>query len=37
MIPPECAFAVMNLVDDATSTTLCRIGEQKPIWAAVVS
>jgi transposase len=26
---------LMNLVDDATSTTLCRIGEQETIWAAV--
>jgi hypothetical protein len=25
----------MNLVDDATSTTLCRLGEQETIWAAV--
>src|SRR5712692_8590837 len=26
---------LMNLVDDATSTTLCRLGEQQTIWAAV--
>jgi transposase len=26
---------VMNLVDDATGTTLCRMGEQETIWAAV--
>ena len=26
---------LMNLVDDATSTTLCRMGEQETIWAAV--
>ena len=26
---------LMNLVDDATSTTLCRLGEQETIWAAV--
>ena len=26
---------LMNLVDDATSTTLCRVGEQETIWAAV--
>ena len=25
----------MNLVDDATATTLCRLGEQETIWAAV--
>jgi hypothetical protein len=25
----------MNLVDDATGTTLCRIGKQETIWAAV--
>jgi hypothetical protein len=25
----------MNLVDDATSTTLCRMGEQETIWSAV--
>jgi hypothetical protein len=25
---------LMNLVDDATSTTLCRMGEQETIWAA---
>lgn len=25
---------LMNLVDDATSTTLCRFGEQETIWAA---
>jgi transposase len=25
---------LMNLVDDATSTTLCRVGEQETIWAA---
>lgn len=25
---------LMNLVDDATSTTLCRLGEQETIWAA---
>jgi len=26
---------LMNLVDDATGTTLCRVGEQETIWAAV--
>ena len=26
---------LMNMVDDATSTTLCRIGEEETIWAAV--
>lgn len=26
---------LMNLVDDATSTTLCLLGEQETIWAAV--
>jgi hypothetical protein len=26
---------LMNLVDDATSTTLCRMGEQETIWSAV--
>jgi transposase len=26
---------LMNLVDDATSTTLCRLGDQETIWAAV--
>ena len=26
---------LMNLVDDATSTTLCRMGELETIWAAV--
>ena len=26
---------LMNLVEDATSTTLCRIGDQETIWAAV--
>jgi len=26
---------LMNLVDDATSTTLCRLEEQETIWAAV--
>jgi molybdenum-dependent DNA-binding transcriptional regulator ModE len=26
---------LMNMVDDATSTTLCRLGEQETIWAAV--
>ena len=26
---------LMNLVDDATNTTLCRLGEQETIWAAV--
>ena len=26
---------LMNLVDDATSTTLGRMGEQETIWAAV--
>jgi transposase len=26
---------LMNLVDDATGTTLCRIGEQETIWSAV--
>jgi hypothetical protein len=25
---------LMNLVDDATGTTLCRMGEQETIWAA---
>ena len=25
----------LNLVDDATGTTLCRLGEQETIWAAV--
>src|SRR5438128_1331596 len=25
----------MNLVDDATGTTLCRMGEEETIWAAV--
>lgn len=25
---------LLNLVDDATSTTLCRLGEQETIWAA---
>src|SRR5260370_25281692 len=25
----------MNLVDDASSTTRCRMGEQESIWAAV--
>jgi transposase len=25
----------MNLVDDATGTTLCRLGEQETMWAAV--
>ena len=25
---------LMNLVDDATSTTLCRLGEEETIWAA---
>jgi len=25
----------MNLVGDATSTTLCRMGEQETIWAAI--
>ena len=25
---------LMNLVDDATNTTLCRLGEQETIWAA---
>ena len=25
---------LMNMVDDATSTTLCRLGEQETIWAA---
>lgn len=25
---------LMNLVDDATSTTLCQLGEQETIWAA---
>jgi transposase len=25
---------LMNLVDDATSTTLCRLGEPETIWAA---
>jgi hypothetical protein len=24
----------MNLVDDATGTVLCRLGEQETIWAA---
>jgi transposase len=26
---------LMNLVDDATGTTLCRLGEEETIWAAV--
>jgi transposase len=26
---------LMNLVEDATGTTLCRLGEQETIWAAV--
>lgn len=26
---------LMNMVDDATGTTLCRMGEQETIWAAV--
>jgi transposase len=26
---------LMNLVDDATGVTLCRLGEQETIWAAV--
>ena len=26
---------LMNLVDDATSATLCRMGDQETIWAAV--
>ena len=26
---------LMNLVDDATSTTLCRMGKEETIWAAV--
>jgi len=26
---------LMNLVDDATGTVLCRLGEQETIWAAV--
>jgi transposase len=26
---------LMNLVDDATGTTLCRMGEQETMWAAV--
>ena len=26
---------LMNMVDDASGTTLCRIGEQETIWAAV--
>ena len=26
---------LMNLVDDATGTTLCRLGEQETIWTAV--
>ena len=25
----------MNMVDDATGVTLCRLGEQETIWAAV--
>jgi transposase len=25
---------LMNMVDDATSTTVCRLGEQETIWAA---
>jgi len=25
---------LMNMVDDATSTTLCRLGEQETIWTA---
>ena len=28
------AGCLMNLVDDATGTTLCRLGEQETIWAA---
>jgi hypothetical protein len=24
----------MNIVDDATGTTLCRMGEQETIWTA---
>ncbi len=26
---------LMNMVDDATGTTCCRLGEQETIWAAV--
>jgi len=26
---------LMNMVDDATGTTLCRLGEEETIWAAV--
>ena len=26
---------LMNMVDDATATTCCRLGEQETIWAAV--
>jgi hypothetical protein len=26
---------LMNMVDDATTTTWCRLGEQETIWAAV--
>jgi hypothetical protein len=26
---------LMNMVDDATTTTCCRLGEQETIWAAV--
>jgi hypothetical protein len=25
----------MNMVDDATGATLCRLGERETIWAAV--
>ena len=31
----EVPWLLMNLVDDATSTTPCRMGEQETIWAAV--
>src|SRR5208282_5048591 len=26
---------LMNMVDDATGTTLCRMGQEETIWAAV--
>jgi len=29
------AGGLMNLVDDASGTTLCRLGEQETLWAAV--
>jgi len=31
-VPCGC---LMNMVDDATGTTLCRLGEEETIWAAV--